>query len=88
MIPDILQSGEDFFLPAFTSAEEMGDYGRQFSKLEKPFREAVALARNHEKNLKGIVVNAFSEPFILPEELFDLLETMPSDLDAKGGCES
>ena len=87
MIPDILQSGEDFFLPAFTSAEEMGDYGSQFSKLEKPFREAVALARNHEKNLKGIVINAFSEPFVLPGELFDLLETMPSGLDAKGGCE-
>ncbi|MCR4764353.1 MAG: ADP-ribosylglycohydrolase family protein, partial [Lachnospiraceae bacterium] len=27
MVPDILQNGEDFFFPVFTTAEEMGDYG-------------------------------------------------------------
>jgi hypothetical protein len=25
MVPDILQNGDDFFFPVFTSAEEMGE---------------------------------------------------------------
>ena len=70
MIPDILQNGDDFFFPAFTTAEEMGDYGRGVSKLEKHFLEAVNLARNNEKNVAGIVINAFSEPYIVPRDLF------------------
>lgn len=57
MVPDILQNGEDFFFPVFTSAEEMGEYGQQFSKIEKHFLEAANLARNNEKKVKGIVIN-------------------------------
>ena len=83
MVPDILQNGEAFFFPVFTSAEEMGEYGKRFSKLQKHFLEAVRLARNNEKNVAGIVINAFSEPFILPRELFDLAERMPSVLGSK-----
>ena len=30
MVPDILQSGEDFFFPVFTSEKEMGEYGGSF----------------------------------------------------------
>ena len=31
MIPDILQNGEQFFFPIFSSVEEMGEYGEHFS---------------------------------------------------------
>ena len=85
MVPDILQNGDDFFFPAFTSADEMGDYGKQFSKLEKHFLEAAVLARNNEKNVKGIVINAFSEPFVIPIELFDMIGSMESSLPQEGG---
>ena len=37
--------------------------------------EAARLARNNQKNVKGIVINAFSEPFIIPLDLFDLMGT-------------
>lgn len=77
MVPDILQKGDDYYFPVFTSEEEMGEYGEHFSKLEKHFIEAVNLAKNNEKKLRGIVVNAFSEPFIVPSELFDLILNMP-----------
>lgn len=77
MVPDILQKGEDYYFPVFTSEEEMGEYGEHFSKLGKHFIEAVNLAKNNEKKLRGIVVNAFSEPFIVPSELFDLILNMP-----------
>ena len=84
LVPDILQNGKDFFFPVFTSAEEMGEYGERFSKLEMHFLEAANLAWNHEKNVKGIVINAFSEPFIVPRELFALIANMKSDIEETG----
>ena len=76
MVPDILQNGEEFFFPVFTSVEDMGEYGDHFSKLEDTLVHAITLARNNEKDLSGIVVNAFSEPFILDTDLFNLVERM------------
>ena len=83
MVPDILQSGDDFFFPVFTAAEEMGEYGSRFSKVQKHFPEAAALARNSEKDVKGIVINAFSEPFVVPKDLFDLIAGMDSAFERK-----
>ena len=80
LIPDILQNGEAFFFPIFSSAEEMGEYGDNFSKVEKHFLEALVLAKNNDKDLAGIVVNAFSEPFILDREIWDIVENMKSRL--------
>lgn len=73
-VPDILQRDEDYFFPVFTSEEEMGEYGEGFSKMEKSFLEAMILAGSNEKNVKGIVINAFSEPFEIPCEMFDIIE--------------
>ena len=81
MIPDILQNGEDFFFPVFTTAEEMGEYGEGFSKIQRHFLEAARLAWNNEKNVAGIVINAFSEPFIIPRDLFDMIAEMPSAIE-------
>ena len=67
----------------FTSDTEMGEYGEQFSKLEKHFMEAMILARNNEKNVKGIVINAFSGPFVVSNEMFDIIEGMPSCIGAE-----
>lgn len=78
MVPDILQNGDQFFFPVFTSAEEMGEYGNGFSKIESHFLHATNLARNNEKNVFGIVINAFSEPFVISKDLFDLVARMPS----------
>ena len=79
MIPDILQKGDEFFFPVFSSADEMCEYGERFSKIEKHFLEAANLARNNEKNVKGIVINAFTESFVIPSELFEMIAGMPSN---------
>lgn len=81
MVPDILQNGEEFFFPVFTTAEEMGEYGDHFSKIERHFLEAANLAKNNEKNVTGIVINAFSEPFVIPKEMFEVIAGMDSSLD-------
>ena len=81
MIPDILQNGEQFFFPIFSSVEEMGEYGEHFSKVQKHILEVIPMARNSEKNVAGIVLNAFSESFILDAVLFDMIENMKSRLE-------
>lgn len=80
MIPDILQNGDYYFFPVFSSCDEMGEYGDHFSKVEKHFLEAIMLAKNNERNVKGIVVNAFTEPFILDTEIFDFIEKAQSSI--------
>ena len=81
MVPDILQNGDAFYFPVFTSEEEMGEYGDNFSKLEKHFLEAANLARNNEKDVAGIVINAFTEPFVIPKEMFDIIAGMDSSIE-------
>ncbi|MDE6034857.1 MAG: SseB family protein [Ruminococcus sp.] len=81
MIPDILQNGEQFFFPVFSSAEEMGEYGKHFSKVQKHILEVIPMARNNDKKVSGIVLNAFTEPFVLDAELFDMVENMKSRLE-------
>lgn len=78
LIPDILQNGDDFFFPVFSNQEAMGEYGNGFSKVQKHFLEALVVANNNEKDLAGIVINAFSEPYVLYKEIWNLVEKMKS----------
>lgn len=59
----------------------MGDYGEAFSKIRKHMLEVIPLARNNERKLDGIVLNAFTEPFLLDAEIFDIVENMKSRID-------
>lgn len=56
---------------------------RSLSRLEKHFLETIILARNHEKNVAGIVINAFSEPFVINRELFEIIEGMDPSLEVQ-----
>ena len=46
------------------------------------------LAQNNKKKVKGIVINAFSEPFVIPVDLFDMIAEMPSSYEMKEGTEN
>ena len=81
MVPDILQNGDEFFFPVFSSAEEMGEYGDSFSKVQMHFLEAANLAGNNEKDVTGIVINAFSEPFVIRKESFELIADIQSSVE-------
>ena len=84
MVPDILQNGDNYFFPVFTSEEEMGEYGEQFSKIPGHFLRAMNMARNNEKDVKGTVINAFTEPFDVPVEIFDAIANMESSIEQEG----
>ena len=81
LVPDILQNGDEFFFPVFSASEEMGEYGKDFSKIQRHFLEAINLARNNEKKVAGIVINAFTEPFVIPIELLEIVTKMDSAID-------
>ena len=81
MIPDIFEKDGKFFFPVFSTEEDMGEYGERFSKLQQSFMDVIQVARNsdlYEQKLAGIVINAFTEPFILPEELYEAVEKLAS----------
>ena len=80
LVPDILKNGDDFYFPVFSDEESMGEYGKDFSKVARHILDVIPLAKNNEKNVKGIVINAFSEPFILDDRLFDLVAGLESRL--------
>jgi len=83
MVPDILQSGEDFFFPIFSTPEAMGEYGNGFSQVQKHLPEALVLAKNNERDVRGIVLNAFTEDFVVDRELFDAFDKLKSRITTR-----
>lgn len=84
MIPDVLEKDGQRFFPVFTTEEDMSEYGEHFSKLQQSFMDVLRIARNNdqfEEKLTGIVINAFTEPFVLPEELYEAVEKMASRIE-------
>ena len=81
MVPDILQSGEEYYFPVFSGEQEPGEYGKHFSMISVPFLNAVQLAETNERDVKGIVIDAFSEAFVLDKTLFPAVKKMKSRLE-------
>lgn len=77
-VPDVLQNGEEFFFPVFSSEQVMGEYGDHFSKVQNSFLEAINLALHNERDIAGIVINAFSEPFVIPRDMFEFIAGLES----------
>lgn len=84
LVPDILQKDGEYFFPAFSTEEDMGEYGEGFSKVQEHFMTVIGLAWNNQyegKELTGIVINPFTAPFVLPKELFEAVEKMVSRVE-------
>lgn len=81
---DILTNGQGkFFFPVFSSPVEMGeDYAKDFSLVEKPFKEAVRMAQHSNTELTGIVFNAFSDHIVVGADLFDFFINVPLMVEA------
>ena len=62
-------------------------YGEDFSRVQKHFLEAANLAKNNERNVKGIVINPFTEAFVVPEEMFEVIARMESSVEDSAGVE-
>lgn len=82
MTPDIIRSGDTYFLPAFTSIECMGeDYGSRFSTIEKDIFDIMSMADSYQKTI-GIIIDPFTNPFVVYKEIFDYIASIPSELES------
>lgn len=80
LVPDILENGERLYFPCFTSIEAMGEYGEHMSKIPRTFLDVITLAKNNEQKPWAIVIDAFTEPYDLPADLYKVVEGCRSRL--------
>ena len=61
------------YLAVFGNEEEMGECRECFSKKQKHFLDCINMIEEYDINdfVDGIIVNAFSEPFVVSEESYD-----------------
>ena len=85
-VPDILWNGDDLFFPVFSNTEQMGEYGKHFSQVEKHFFVAMREAMKRE-DVCGIVLDAFTTPFVVLKDFFEIIEKLPSMLKNDNGGE-
>lgn len=79
--PDILRHGDHLYLPVFSSSYERGEeYGSSCSWYEKHFFDAMTIASKRD-DLVGIVLDAFTQPFVVPKRAFDVIRGMRSLID-------
>ena len=76
----ILKNGDKFLFPVFSAADEMGKYGKDFTAVKCTFLYALSLAKKGKGEAAGIVINPFTEPFVVDREFFGVLEEMESSL--------
>ncbi|MGN1276248.1 MAG: SseB family protein [Floccifex sp.] len=75
--PDTLENEEGKFFPVFLSEEEMPeDYRNHFSLLEIDFLKVIEMNLNND--LKGIVLNAFTNPIEIHKEAFEFICDCPN----------
>lgn len=76
--PDIFQKGADFFIPMFSSEEQMKEYATARSKYPMHALKVIKMAKESTKPLTGIVLNPFTNPFVLDMKLCEVVEKMKS----------
>ncbi len=78
---DILSSNHKYYFPVFSSLVEMWEYGEGISKISMPFLDAIKKAIKADKNVEGIVVNAFTDSVVIPKSLFDMIQGLESRVE-------
>lgn len=77
-IPELLKNGDDCFMPIFSSEKHMTKYDQGFIKVNKPILEVIEIAKNNKADIKGLVLNPFSNSLLIPKSLWEGLEKMDS----------
>ena len=79
-VPAVLVNDGHKFFPVFSSQEEMDDQFKEGSAMNTPFLHALELAANGEE-IEGIVLNAFTQAFVVEKDLFDAIAKLESIVD-------
>lgn len=73
IVPKFIEGGEHLYLPVFSSTDEMIE-DSETSEVETDIFEAILLAENCDQKLRGIVVNPFTQGFIMDGELIKVFD--------------
>ncbi len=77
----LLRSGEAYYFPVFTSISEMSEsYQDSFTKIRRSFLEAIEIANSYGDELEAIVVDGFSAPFEVGNDLYQLITSLESTI--------
>lgn len=72
---EYMMSDNRTYYPVFSDTIEMWQCENGIQKVEMSFKEAVKKAKK-DKKISGIVVNVYSDAFVIPKTMFELLEGM------------
>nr|MCR4839160.1 SseB family protein [Eubacterium sp.] len=59
------------YMPAFTGEEEIGKHAEENARVHTPFIHALDMALSADDNISGIVINPYTDDYLLNRELFD-----------------
>ena len=74
-VPAILVNDGHKFFPVFSSKEEMDEHFKEGSAMNAPFLHALEMAANGDE-IEGIVLNAFTQPFVVGKDFFEAVAKM------------
>ena len=86
--PLILTADKHRFVPVFTCEEEIGDHCGDSARVTMPFLHAIDMALDTGNDIEGIVVNPYTDDFILDKELFGTIRKMDPLIDEPDDYES
>lgn len=78
---DVFKNGDEFFLPIFSSEAAMKKYAGKCTKIPMYAVKAIELAKKSDKTMAGIVLNPFTEPFVIDMKLCDVIEKMKARVE-------
>lgn len=78
LVPSLLAKDDTVFFPIFSSEKHMDKYGTGYVKISKPILEVIDIARKNKQNINGLVLNPFSDSFLVLKEVWPNLEQMES----------
>jgi len=79
-VPDTVKCGDEFYLPVFSSEDQMADeYRSQCSKMVMDFLEALNIA-DARSDLAGIILDPFTVHLRVSRKLYDFVRDLPSKL--------
>ena len=83
MKPDWLKTrieAEELFLPIFSSIDEAPEeYSKNFSWINLPLDDCILFVRNNKKCV-GLVLDAYTKPYAITGDIFNVLENMLKDI--------
>jgi len=74
--PHILTNQGEEFVGIYSGKEDLEKSQKEGSIVSMPFLHAIQMAREEGENIRGIVLNAFTDPFVVERDLFEAMEQM------------